>query len=65
MDKIGEQTGGPTLTDAQRRKIEKDKTRVRRGNVQLKKQHVLNNCRNTGWSNSLLCSKFFYNAQQK
>jgi hypothetical protein len=28
MDMVGEQTRGPTLTDAQRRKIEKDKIRV-------------------------------------
>jgi hypothetical protein len=31
---VGEQTGGPTLTDTQHRKIERDKTRVRSGNVQ-------------------------------
>ena len=43
MDMVGEQAGGRTLTDAQRRKIEKDKTRVRRGNVQRKRLHVLNN----------------------
>jgi hypothetical protein len=43
MDTIGEQAGGPTLTNAQRWKIEKDKTRVWRGNVQRKKLHVLNN----------------------
>jgi hypothetical protein len=34
---------GPTLTDAQRWKIERDKTRVRRRNVQWKRLHVLNN----------------------
>jgi hypothetical protein len=43
METIGEQAGGPTLTDAQRRKIERDKTRVRRGNVQQKRLHVFNN----------------------
>jgi hypothetical protein len=43
MDTVGEQIGGPMLTDAQRRKIERDKTRVRRGNVQQKRLHVLNN----------------------
>jgi hypothetical protein len=43
MDMVGEQARGPTLTDAQCRKIEKDKTRVRRGNVQRKRLHVLNN----------------------
>jgi hypothetical protein len=43
MGMLGEQVGGPTLTDAQRRKIEKDKIRVRRGNVQRKRLHVLNN----------------------
>jgi hypothetical protein len=31
------------LTDAQHRKIEKEKTRVQRGNVQRKRLHVLNN----------------------
>ena len=34
MDMVGEQVGGPTLTDAQCQKIKKDKTRVQRGNVQ-------------------------------
>jgi hypothetical protein len=43
MDMVGEQAGCPTLTNAQRRKIEKDKTRVQRGNVQRKRLHVLNN----------------------
>jgi hypothetical protein len=43
MDMLGEQVGGPTLTDAQRLEIEKDKTRVQRGNVQRKRLHVLNN----------------------
>jgi hypothetical protein len=43
MDMVGEQARGPMLTDAQRRKIEKDKTRIRRRNVQQKKLHVLNN----------------------
>jgi hypothetical protein len=43
MDTVGKQTGGPTLTDAQRREIERDKTRVRRGNVQQKRLYVLNN----------------------
>jgi hypothetical protein len=43
MDMVGEQAGGSTLTDAQHRKIEKDKTRVRRGNVQRKRLHVLHN----------------------
>ena len=31
---VGEQAGGPTLTNAQHRKIETDKIRVRRENVQ-------------------------------
>ena len=43
MDMVGEQARGPMLTDIQRRKIEKDKTRVQRGNVQRKRLHVLNN----------------------
>jgi hypothetical protein len=43
MDMVGEQEGGPMLIDAQRRKIEKDKTGVRRENVQRKRLHVLNN----------------------
>jgi hypothetical protein len=43
MDTVGKQTRGPTLTDAQRWKIKTDKTRVRRGNVQWKRLHVLNN----------------------
>jgi hypothetical protein len=43
MDTVGEQAGGPTLTDVQRRKIEKDKIRMRRGNIQQKRLHVLNN----------------------
>jgi hypothetical protein len=43
MDTVGEQTRGPMLTDAQCRKIERDKTRVQKGNVQRKRLHVLNN----------------------
>jgi hypothetical protein len=43
MDTIKEQSRRCTFTDAQCRKIEKDKTRVRRGNVQRKKLHALRN----------------------
>jgi hypothetical protein len=43
MGTVGKQTQGPTLTNAQHRIIEKDKTRVWRGNVQQKRLHVLNN----------------------
>jgi endo-1,4-beta-D-glucanase Y len=43
MDTAGEQSQSCTLINAQRRKIERNKTRLRRGNVQRKRLHVLQN----------------------
>jgi hypothetical protein len=41
MDTVGEQSQSLTLTDAQRPKIESNKTRLRRGIVQRKMIHAL------------------------
>jgi hypothetical protein len=41
MDTVGEQSQSCTLIDAQRQKIERDKTRLKKKNVQRKRLHVL------------------------
>jgi hypothetical protein len=43
MDTVGDQARCTTVTEGQQRKIERDKTRARRGNVQRKRLHVLRN----------------------
>jgi hypothetical protein len=43
MDTVGDQARRTTITEGQQRKIERDKTRARRGNVQRKRLHVLRN----------------------
>ena len=60
MDMVGEEVGCPTLTDAQRCKIKKDKIRVRRRNVQQKRLHVLNNS-----SKLAVHIRTLYNSAQK
>jgi hypothetical protein len=56
MDIIGEQLESCTFIDAHHPKIEEDKTRVQRGNVQQRKLHVLRNPKNLafkGWQEIL------------
>jgi hypothetical protein len=43
MDTVGDQASYTTITEGQQRKIERDKTRARRRNVQRKRLHVLRN----------------------
>jgi hypothetical protein len=43
MDTVGDQARRTTVTEGQQRKIERDKTRARRKNVQQKRLHVLRN----------------------
>jgi hypothetical protein len=43
MDTVGDQARRTTIIEGQQRKIERDKIRVRRGNVQRKRLHVLRN----------------------
>jgi hypothetical protein len=43
MDTVGDQARHTMVTEGQQRKIERDKTRARRGNVQRKRLHVLRN----------------------
>jgi hypothetical protein len=43
MDTVGDQARHMMITEGQQWKIERDKTRARRGNVQRKRLHVLRN----------------------